>query len=238
MPRVRKFRRLADAYTFPGFCPLARIVGMFGDARARLVTLVRRGKNDLRELRHGSPRLVRPPAPARTGSVLRRPAHLPGPRGPARGPIWFGGSDRSEASLDQFYVFAPQAAILFDKFHDPPAGRGARQGQEAPVRPPGYEAPLHQGPEVRPAVAHNLTGSARKNLKLLLSANKRLNTAYLLKESFAQLWDYSSEAWAGQFFENWRAQLLLMGRISTTSTGSLPASPLKHLNQNHHDRDH
>jgi transposase len=53
----------------------------------------------------------------------------------------------------------------------------------------------------------NLTGSAKKNLKLLLAANKRLNTAYLLKESFGQLWDYSSEAWARKFFDNWRAQL-------------------------------
>ena len=39
------------------------------------------------------------------------------------------------------------------------------------------------------------------------SANKRLNTAYLLKESFGQLWDYRREAWARKFFENWRAQL-------------------------------
>ena len=53
----------------------------------------------------------------------------------------------------------------------------------------------------------NLKGPARKNLKLLLTANKRLNTAYLLKESFAQLWDYTSETWARKFFENWRAQL-------------------------------
>ena len=40
----------------------------------------------------------------------------------------------------------------------------------------------------------NLTGSARKNPRLVLAANKRLNTAYLLKESFGQLWDYNSEA--------------------------------------------
>jgi transposase len=53
----------------------------------------------------------------------------------------------------------------------------------------------------------NLTGSARKNLRLLLAANKRLNTAYLLKESFGQLWDYNSEAWARKFFENWRCML-------------------------------
>ena len=53
----------------------------------------------------------------------------------------------------------------------------------------------------------NLTGTAKKNLKLLLAANKRLNTAYLLKESFGQLWDYNREAWARKFFENWRASL-------------------------------
>jgi transposase len=53
----------------------------------------------------------------------------------------------------------------------------------------------------------NLTGTGKKNLKLLLAANKRLNTAYLLKESFGQLWDYNREAWARKFFENWRASL-------------------------------
>jgi transposase len=53
----------------------------------------------------------------------------------------------------------------------------------------------------------NLQGSARKNLKILLAANKRLNTAYVLKESFGQLWDYNREAWARKFFENWRDQL-------------------------------
>jgi transposase len=42
---------------------------------------------------------------------------------------------------------------------------------------------------------------------LLLAANKLLNTAYLLKESFGQLWDYNREAWARRFFENWRASL-------------------------------
>ena len=40
-----------------------------------------------------------------------------------------------------------------------------------------------------------------------MAANKRLNTAYLLKESFGQLWDYRREAWARRFFENWRHSL-------------------------------
>ena len=43
-----------------------------------------------------------------------------------------------------------------------------------------------------------------KALKTLLEANKRLNTAYLLKETFGQLWNYQSEAWARRFFENWK----------------------------------
>ena len=48
---------------------------------------------------------------------------------------------------------------------------------------------------------------ARRSLKTLLAANKRLNTAYLLKESFGQLWDYKTEGWARCFFENWKASL-------------------------------
>src|SRR5450631_4113437 len=53
----------------------------------------------------------------------------------------------------------------------------------------------------------NLTAEGRRSLKLLLKANKRLNTAYLLKESFGQLWSYNTEGWARRFFENWRDSL-------------------------------
>jgi len=152
-------------------------------------------------------------------------------------PIWFGGQDRTEASMDQFYRFlgekkakrirlavmdmwlpfrtsttrnAPQAAILFDKFHVVKhlgeALDAVRKHEYARVE--GKKRQFIKGQKYT-LLSHpqNLTGSARKNLKLLLGANKRLNTAYLLKESFAQLWDYTSEAWARKFFENWRAQL-------------------------------
>ena len=53
----------------------------------------------------------------------------------------------------------------------------------------------------------NLTAEGRQALKTLLAANKRLNTAYLLKESFGQLWNYEREGWARRFFENWRDAL-------------------------------
>jgi transposase len=154
-----------------------------------------------------------------------------------RRPLWFGGQDRSEASMDEFYHFlgekktkkvrlavidmwkafrtstrhhAPQAAILFDKFH---VLRHLSQALDTVRkreygRLQGKSRTLIKGQKYT-LLAHsqNLTGTARKNLKLLLEANKRLNTAYLLKESFGQLWDYNSEAWAKNFFENWRAQL-------------------------------
>ena len=44
----------------------------------------------------------------------------------------------------------------------------------------------------------NLTLEGQRSLKILLAANKRLNTAYLLKEAFGQLWDYGREGWARQ----------------------------------------
>jgi transposase len=154
-----------------------------------------------------------------------------------RRPIWFGGDDRSEASMDQFYRFlgekkakrirlavmdmwrafrnstqhhAPQAAILFDKFHVMKhlgeALDTIRKTEYARLE--GQPRRFIKGQKYT-LLSHpqNLTGTARKNLKLLLAANKRLNTAYLLKESFGQLWDYNREAWARKFFDNWRASL-------------------------------
>lgn len=152
-------------------------------------------------------------------------------------PIWFGGSDRSEESMDLFYSSlgpgkrarirlavmdmwkafekstrknAPQAAILYDKFHV------IRHLQEALdkirkqeyARLAGKDRSFIKGQKYT-LLSHrvNLTLSGRRSLKKLLGANKRLNTAYLLKESFGQLWDYQSEGWARRFFENWKSSL-------------------------------
>jgi transposase len=105
---------------------------------------------------------------------------------------------------------APQAAILFDKFHVMKhLGEALDKIRKAEyARLGGKQRQFIKGQKYT-LLSHpqNLTGTARKNLKLLLAANKRLNTAYLLKESFGQLWDYNREAWARKFFENWRASL-------------------------------
>ncbi len=152
-------------------------------------------------------------------------------------PIWFGGEDRSEASMAQFYdwlgkkkargirlavmdmwkpfrnataAHAPQAAILFDKFHIMRhLGEALDKVRKAEyARLSGKDRRYIKGQKYTLlSRRENLTMEGRKSLKMLLAANKRLNTAYLLKESFGQLWDYEREGWARRFFENWRASL-------------------------------
>jgi len=152
-------------------------------------------------------------------------------------PIWFGGTDRSEASMAQFYDWlgprksakvqlavmdmwkpfrtvanqrAPQAAILFDKFHIMRhLGEALDKVRKAEyARVSGKDRRFIKGQKYTLLSRHdNLALEGKRSLALLLAANKRLNTAYLLKEEFGQLWDYRREAWAGRFFDNWRAKL-------------------------------
>jgi transposase len=154
-------------------------------------------------------------------------------------PIWFGGQDRSEASLDTFFAGlgpekcgpirlvvmdmrpafrtstlkegnAPQATILYDKFHIL-THLGAAMDQvrrREYARLSGKDRRFIKGQRYT-LLSHwgNLTAEGRAALKLLFRANKRLNTAYLLKESFGQLWDYRSPRGAWRFFCQWRAAL-------------------------------
>jgi transposase len=154
-------------------------------------------------------------------------------------PIWFGGRDRSETSLDEFFAWlgpkkcrkirlavmamwkafrnstlkegnAPQAAILYDKFHVlghlGEAMDKVRKREYA--RLSGEDRRFVKGQKYT-LLSHweNLSLEGRKALRLLFKANRRLNKAYLLKESFDQLWDYHSPGWARRFFDNWRDAL-------------------------------
>jgi transposase len=154
-----------------------------------------------------------------------------------RRPIWFGGTDRSEASMAAFYDWlgpkksegirlalmdmwkpfrkvtaerAPKAAILFDKFHIMrhlgEALDSVRKSEYA--RLSGRERRFIKGQKYTLlSRRENLSLSGKQALQTLLKANKRLNTAYMLKESFGQLWEYEHEGWARKFFDNWRASL-------------------------------
>lgn len=154
-----------------------------------------------------------------------------------RRPIWFGGKDRSEESLAEFYrqvgkkktkkiqlavmdmwkAFlkstkrnAPQAAILYDKFHVMRhLGEALDEIRKKEyVRLSGKDRSYIKGQKYTLlSNRENLTLEGGKALKKLLAANKRLNAAYLLKESFGQLWSYQTEGWARKFFNNWKQSL-------------------------------
>jgi transposase len=154
-----------------------------------------------------------------------------------RRPIWFGGTDRSEASLASFFQelgtkkcrglylavmdmwkpfrnatleHAPEARILFDKFHViGHLGEALDQVRKSEyARLTGQDRQFIKGQKYTLLSNHaHLTLDGRRSLAKLLQANKRLNIAYLLKESFGQLWNYQSEVWARRFFENWRQAL-------------------------------
>src|ERR1035437_5117568 len=54
----------------------------------------------------------------------------------------------------------------------------------------------------------NLKTEQRFRLRDLLRYNLKTVRAYLLKEAFQQLWDYSSVTWAGEFLDEWCRQVM------------------------------
>jgi len=149
--------------------------------------------------------------------------------------IWFGGKDRSEESMNEFFRWlgpekcgkirlavmdmwpafrtstlkagnAPKAKILYDKFHVfkhlGEAIDHVRKQEYARVSGDGRRFIKGQKYTL---LSHweNLSTKGKAALRLLFRANRRLNKAYLLKESFGQLWDYATPALARQFFDMW-----------------------------------
>jgi transposase len=154
-----------------------------------------------------------------------------------RRPIWLGGQGRTEEDLQHFFdqmgpercksielavmdmwkAFrnatlknAPDAQIVYDKFHvmrhlsdaldqvRRSEYKRVNDKERKFIKGQRYTLLSHQA---------NLDLEGRRALRALLKANKRLHKAYLLKESFGQLWDYKNSVWARKFFESWKSQL-------------------------------
>jgi len=152
-------------------------------------------------------------------------------------PIWLGGQGRTEGDLQLFYDAmgkercgaieravmdmwkpfrkgtlknVPDAQIVYDKFHvmrhlsdaldqvRRSEYKRANEKERRFIKGQRYTLLSHKS---------NLDLEGRRALNMLLKANKRLNTAYMLKESFGQLWDYNNPTWARKFFESWKSQL-------------------------------
>lgn len=146
--------------------------------------------------------------------------------------VWVG-QDRSKETLDRFFEeigqeraekivamaidmwdpflasikeHAPQAAIVFDKFHviasygriiDKVRNEEYRKAAEAqkPVLK-GTKYLLLKNPE-------NLKPEQKLRLEELLSLNQNLNTAYLLKEELRRFWDLREPQEAQSFLDRW-----------------------------------
>lgn len=152
-------------------------------------------------------------------------------------PIWVGGEGREEVDMDTFFTalgakktkhirlavmdmwkafrnsvnkHAPDAKILFDKFHIMKHLSKAMDEvrREEYKRVSGNQRKFIKGQRYT-LLSHreNLTLEGRQSLRKLLSVNKRIQTAYLLREEFSQLWDYDSPTWARKFFDNWKQKL-------------------------------
>lgn len=151
--------------------------------------------------------------------------------------IWFGGKGKSKKDLDLFFQengekrnrkitlvamdmsqafqlsvkeHVPKATLLFDKFHVMQKLCDALDEVRKLEyqRLTGNERIFVKGQKyVLLRNRENLDLKGRRSLALLLKANKRLQTAYLLKEAFDQFWTYRSPAWARKFFEHWKEAL-------------------------------
>jgi transposase len=152
-------------------------------------------------------------------------------------PIWVGGRGRTEVDFDLFFAAlgpkktarielaamdmwkpfrnslarnAPRARVVFDKFHImrhlSDALDEVRRSEYR--RLAGKDRAFIKGQRYTLLSSReNLSHDGRASLKKLLAANKRLSVAYLLKESFGQLWGYQSEVWARAFFDRWQQGL-------------------------------
>jgi len=152
-------------------------------------------------------------------------------------PIWVGGRGRREEDLDLFFKDlgerktrriklvamdmwkpffnsvkknVPSVRVVYDKFH---IMRHLNDALDTVRRSEyhrlaGKDRSYIKGQRYTLlSNRENLTLEGRRALRKLFKANKRLTVAYLLKESFGQLWDYQTEGWARRFFEHWREAL-------------------------------
>lgn len=153
-------------------------------------------------------------------------------------PIWFGGKDRSTESMNEFYKWlgpekcaklkiivmdmwkafrnsasenAPQAAIVFDRFHIikhlNESLDSVRKQEYKEMKDTDASAYIKGQKYTLLSRKKNLDQKGSASLEELLKVNHRLNVAYLLKESFDQLWTYDQIENARKFFDHWTQSL-------------------------------
>jgi transposase len=102
--------------------------------------------------------------------------------------------------------YAPQATLVFDKFH---IVRHLTMAVDKVRR----DEIREKGREHKDLMKHtryiwlknpwNLTDHQKARLSGLEKLNLKINRAYLLKESFRNVWSYKSKHWAGKYLKKW-----------------------------------
>lgn len=121
-------------------------------------------------------------------------------------------SDMWQPYLEMIARHCPNALNILDRFHIVAKMNKAidevRADEARRMTRDGYEPVLKKSRWCLLKRRENLTGKQRVRLRDLLQYNLRSVRAYLLKEEFQQLWDYSSPVWAGKFLDQWCTQVM------------------------------
>ncbi|MHB9842021.1 ISL3 family transposase [Paraburkholderia terrae] len=116
-------------------------------------------------------------------------------------------SDMWKPYLEMIARHCPNALNILDRFHIVAKMNKAidevRAEEARRMARDGYEPVLKKSRWCLLKRRENLTGKQRTRLKDVLQYNLRTVRAWLLKEEFHQLWDYSSPTLAGKFLDQW-----------------------------------
>ena len=103
-------------------------------------------------------------------------------------------------------VRAPQAVLVFDKFHIVShlmAAVDQVRRDEIREKGPTHKALMHKTRFIWLKNPWNLTAAQHQRLGQLERLNLKINRAYLLKELFADFWTYRRAGWAKRYLKRW-----------------------------------
>lgn len=136
---------------------------------------------------------------------------------------WFGGdrsgkiravcSDMWKPYLKVIKDCLPAAIHVLDRFHIVAnlnkAVDAVRADESRKMAAAGYEPVLTKSKWLLLRRPGNLKDTQRVSLRRLLKYNLKTVRAYLLKEEFQQLWEYTSVGWASRFIDAWTKAAML-----------------------------
>lgn len=114
--------------------------------------------------------------------------------------------DMWQPYIDVIKRRAPQAVLVFDKFHIVShlmAAVDQVRRDEIREKGPTHQALLRKTRYIWLKNPWNLTDLQRQRLGALERLNLKINRAYLLKECFAAFWTYRGAGWARRYLKQW-----------------------------------